>query len=460
MTATPDLGGSATPLPLDPDALQDHGVKTVVLAAPDMQGRLFGRRMSPAHFRERLDGIDACTCALAWDVEQSLELQVDYAGFHSGWRDFRLVPDLATLRPMGWLDGVVVCLADLREPDGDAVAIAPRTILATQVQRLAALGYEAFVGSELEFYLYRDSYEDARTVGYRDLRPTTRYHADYLISPGNLMEPFFRRLGDGLERSGIALELGQGEWGLGQWELNMRHGGAMATADGHTLFKMAVKEVSALDGLSATFMARPSTAEIGSSGHLHLSLRDASGGFPFFDAGAPDRLSDVFRWAVGGVLEHAADLMPWYAPTVNSYRRVSRDELVAGAGATWGYDNRTVSVRTVGESPEALRMELRLTGADVNPYLAIAALLASVAEGIERRLDPGPPIVGNAYDQARRPLPGDLGKAAALLHASDTARRAFGDAVVDHYAAVAEHEWQRFMGVVTEWEIARYFEQS
>jgi glutamine synthetase len=460
MRTTPNLSGSGTPLPLDPDALEHHGVRTVVLAAPDMQGRLFGRRMSSAQFRERLDGVEACTCALAWDVEQSLELQVDYAGFHSGWRDFRLVPDLTTLRPMGWLDRVAVCVADLREPDGDPVAIAPRTILATQVQRLAELGYEAYVGSELEFYLYRNSYEDARTVGYRDLRPTTRYHADYLISPGNLMEPFFRRLEEGLERSGITLELEQGEWGLGQWELNMRYGSAMATADAHTLFKMAVKEVAALDGLSATFMARPSTAEIGSSGHLHLSLRDASGGYPFFDASAADRLSEVYRWAVGGVVEHAADLMPWYAPTVNSYRRVSRDELVAGAGATWGYDNRTVSVRTVGESPEALRMELRLTGADVNPYLAIAALLASVAEGIERRLDPGPPVAGNAYEQPRRPLPGDLGKAAALMHASDTARRAFGDAVVDHYAAVAEHEWQQFMGVVTEWEIARYFEQS
>ena len=460
MTATPDLRGSAPPLPLDPSDLEELGVRTVVLAAPDMQGRLFGRRMSPEQFRSRADGIDACTCALAWDVEQSLELQVDYAGFHSGWRDFRLVPDLATLRPMGWLDGVAVCLADVREPGGDPVAIAPRTILAGQVARLGALGYEPLVGSELEFYLYRDSYDDARTAGYRDLRPTTRYHADYLISPGNLMEPFFRRLEEGLRRSGIVLELGQGEWGLGQWELTMRYGGALATADGHTLFKMAVKEAAALDGLSATFMARPSTDEIGSSGHLHLSLRDASGACAFFDPSAPDRLSDVFRWAVGGVLEHAADLMAWYAPTVNSYRRVSRDELVAGAGATWGYDNRTVSVRTVGESPEDLRMELRLTGADVNPYLAVAAMLASVAEGIERRLDPGPPVTGNAYEQPRRPLPGDLGKAAALLHASDTARRAFGDAVVDHYAAVAEHEWQQFMGVVTEWEIARYFEQS
>jgi glutamine synthetase len=446
--------------PLDPEGLELAGIETVIVAAPDMQGRLFGRRMSPSMFLSKLSGIDVCTCTLAWDIEQELELQVDFAGFHNGWPDLRLVPDLTTLRPLGWLDGVALCFADVLGDDGTPMPIAPRNVLRTQIDRLAGLGYEPYLGTELEFFLYRVTPDEARARGYRDLPPTTRHHADYLIAPGNETEGFFRRLRKGLEPAGIVLELGQIEWGLGQWEIGIRYDRALTTADAHVLFKMAVKDLAARDGMVATFMARPSTGEIGSSGHVHCSLRDRDGEPVFHDAAADDSLSDLYRWAVGGILDHAPEMMVWYAPTINSYRRVSRDELVAGAGATWGYDNRTVSVRTVGESPEALRMELRLTGADVNPYLAIAALLASVAEGIERRLDPGPPVVGNAYDQPRRPLPGDLGKAAALFHASDTARRVFGGAVVDHYAAVAEHEWQQFMGVVTEWEIARYFEQS
>jgi glutamine synthetase len=455
-----DLANMDGVTPLDPETLEADGIQTVIVAAPDMQGRLFGRRMSPRQFRQRLSGIDGCTCALAWDIEQSLELKVDYAGFHTGWQDFKLVPDLATLRPLGWLDGVALCLADLREQEGGAVPIAPRAILAGQVDRLAALGYDAYVGSELEFYLYRGTYAEARAAGFQGLTPTTGYHADYLISPGNAMEPFFRRLRRGMERSGVELELEQGEWGLGQWEVNVRYGTALAAADNHVLFKMATKEVAELEGLCATFMARPSNDAIGSSGHVHLSLRAREDdAHPFYDHAAPDRLSALYRWAVGGVLHHAADFMAWYAPSVNAYRRVSRDELVAGAGATWGYDNRTVSIRTAGGAPETLRMELRLSGADVNPYLAFAGLLASVAEGIERKLDPGPPVVGNAYGQERRALPADLSAAAAALAGSDAARSAFGDLVVDHYAAVAAHEWQEFMSVVGEWEVRRYFEQ-
>jgi glutamine synthetase len=440
--------------------LEADGIRSVVVAAPDMQGRLFGRRMSPGQLRKRLAGFDVCTCTLAWDMDQELGLDLEYAGFHTGWHDIVLVPDLATLRPLAWLDGVAFCFADLREKDGSAVPISPRSMLLGQIERLAELGYQAQIGGELEFYLYHGSYEEARASGYRALRPTTQYHADYLISPGNLAEPFFRRLRDGLEGSKVELELEQGEWGLGQWEINMHYGPALTAADNQALFKLATREVAAAEGMCATFMARPSKDALGSSGHVHLSLVGADGHHPFFDADADDHLSDVYRWTVGGVLRHAAEFMAWYAPTVNSYRRVSREELVAGAGTTWGYDNRTTSVRTVGSAPASLHLEFRLPGADANPYLTFAAILASAIEGIENRIDPGPPVVGSAYAEKRDPLPADLNAAAEALRAGTAARRAFGDLAVDHYATVAAFEWQQFMAEVGDWEIARYFEQA
>jgi glutamine synthetase len=450
---------SETPLPLAPESLEELGIETVIVAAPDMQGRLFGRRTSPSIFRSKLGGIDICTCTLAWDIEQDLSLQVEFAGFHTGWQDFRLVPDLTTLRPLGWLDGVALCFADVREQTGEPVAVAPRNILRKQIERLSDSGYQAFLGTELEFYLYRTTYEQARAQCYRDLPPTTRHHADYLIGPGNQLEGFFRRLRSGLEPAGVNLELGQIEWGLGQWEVGICYDRALTTADAHIIFKLAVKDIAARDGMAATFMARPSSEEMGSSGHVHCSLLGKGAEPVFYDASADDHLSDTYRWAVGGLLDHAPELMVWYAPTINSYRRTSRDELVAGSGCTWGYDNRTVSVRTVGDGPDALRLEFRLPGADHNPYLSFAGMLASIAEGLERRTDPGPPRSGNAYQQDRPPLPSDLAKAAALFRSSETARRWLGDQVVDHYANVADHEWDQFMAAVSDWEITRYFEQ-
>jgi glutamine synthetase len=344
---------------LDPERLEADGYETVIVAAPDMQGRLFGRRMPPTIFLDKLGGIEACKCTLAWDIEQDLSLQVDFAGFDTGWPDLTLAPDLATLRPLGWMDGVALCFADVVDEDGAAVPIAPRNLLKKQVERLAGIGYQPFLGSELEFFLYRSTPEEARKAGYQGLPPTTRHHADYLIAAGNETEAFFRRLRKGLEPSGVILELGQVEWGLGQWEIGIHYDGALTTADAHVLFKMAVKDLAARDGMIATFMARPSTAEIGihydgalttadahvlfkmavkdlaardgmiatfmarpstaeigSSGHIHCSLRGPDSEPVFYDDAAADRLSTTYRWAVGGILDHAPELMVWYAPTV------------------------------------------------------------------------------------------------------------------------------------------------
>jgi glutamine synthetase len=444
---------------LTPDGLVEAGIETVILAAPDLQGRLFGKRVPPARFPAAMAaGIDVCTCALAWDIAQDLGMEVSFAGFHTGWHDFVLSPDLDTLRPAAWLDGVAVCMADVVEHHGGPqLDIAPRSVLRRQVERLQALGYGAYVGSEPEFYLFRPGYDEAREGGYRNLRPTRLTHDDYMIQPANALEPFFRELRGGLIASGIDVELSQIEWGRGQWEMNVAYGPALENADCHVLFKMAVKDLAARNGMAATFMARPS-ADMGSSSHFHVSLRDRDGAPAFHDAAAEGRLSAVGRQAIAGVLARAGELMLCYAPTINSYRRAAGRDLVAGFGATWGYDNRTTSLRVVGGSPSSLRIEWRVPGADVNAHIAVAAILASVADGIERGLEPGPAIAGNAYDCEVEPLPRDLRAAAEAFAGSAFARAAFGDRVVEHYAAAAEFEWRAFMDTVTEWEVDRYFE--
>jgi glutamine synthetase len=444
---------------LAPDQLEAAGIETVILAAPDLQGRLFGKRVPPDRFRRLMrDGIDVCTCALAWDVAQDLGMEVSFAGFHTGWHDILVVPDLDTLRPAAWLDGVAVCIGEVVEYHaGPLLDVAPRTVLRRQVERLEALGYRAMIGSEPEFYLFRPGYDEARLGGYRNLVPTRLTHDDYMIQPGNAMEPFFRVLRQGLVDSGIDVELSQIEWGLGQWEVNVAYGPAIESADNHTLFKMAVKDLATRAGLSATFMARP-TLDMGSSSHFHLSLQGLDGAPAFFQEDAEHHLSGTARRALAGILERSHELMLCYAPTINSYRRAGSRDLVAGFGATWGYDNRTTSLRVVGTSPAAIRLEWRVPGADVNPYMAMAAMIASVCDGLERGLAPPEAVTGNAYDGSFAALPADLKEAAAAFRASAFARASFGDRAVDHFAAAADFEWQQFMATITDWEVARYYE--
>lgn len=444
---------------VSPDDLGDGRFDTVVLAATDMQGRLFGKRMPVARFLGR-DAIHVCTCVLAWDVAQSPELEVAFAGFHTGWHDVRLVPDLSTVRAAAWLERTALCTGDVvADARGTPVAVAPRTILARQVEALAARGLVASVATELEFYLYRTSYDDARAGGYTGLVPSTRTRADYAVREGDEWEWFFGPLRRALDESGIPVELSQVEWGLGQWEVNLVHSDPQAAADAHVLLKLAVRDLAARHGLAATFMPRPSAEDVGSSCHLHLSLRTAGGERAFHDEGAAHGTSACMLHAIGGVLAHLDDAMVWYAPTVNSYRRTA-DVGFAGRGKTWGYDNRTVSCRVAGDSPESLRLELRVPGSDVNPYLALAALLASVLTGIDDRTDPGAPVEGNAYDLDVEPLVADLPSAAARFEASEWAGAAFGGDVVEHYAAAARFEWAEFMKAVTDWERLRYFEHA
>lgn len=445
--------------PLTIDDLETGGYDTVIVCAPDMAGRLVGKRLTPrkfAEFRER--GIAVSSCTFGWGISQDIGLEVPYTGWHTGWRDFLLVADLSTMRPAAWLEHTAIVLADIvEEHDRSPVEIAPRQILRRQIEALAADGLTADVGTELEFHLFRDGYDDLRRRGYRDRTPTTIIHADYTVQQVNAWEPFFRTLRNALDASGLEVEMSQGEWGLGQWEINLTYADALDMCDRHTIFKLAVKDVAARHGLSATFMPKPNAGEVGSSCHVHLSVRDHQGGHPFFDHDADDHMSASMRHAIGGVLAHAGELMAWYAPTINSYRRTNSSDF-AGHGATWAFDNRTVSCRVLGTGASSMRLEWRVPGADVNPYLAVAGVIASIRDGIAHAIDPGPPSSGDAYQQETQKFPPHLGLAADAFLSSEWVAAAFGPAVAEQYGLTAQYEWNQFLDAVTDWELDRYFE--
>lgn len=445
---------------LTADDLLSGEFDTVVLATVDIQGRLVGKRLSPRAFVDKvLTGINLCTCTLAWDIDQALdEIHLDYAGIHTGWHDYVVRPDVSTLRVAGWSERTAICLGDAVDEQGELIPVAPRTILRRQLDALDALGLSASASTELEFFLYRGSYGAAQQADYRDLVPTTTRHADYTIQETEDLEYFFRPARAALEASGLPVEMSQGEWGLGQWEMNLTHHEPLAMADAHALFKLGVKTLGSRAGLAASFMARPTTdAGIGSSCHIHVSLRDAAGTAIFHDADDPAGISRSIRHAVGGVLERAPELMLWYAPTINSYRRTASEDF-AGRGATWGFDNRTVTCRVVAGEPSVTRLEYRVPGADVNPYLALAAILASVRDGVERAVDPGEPTLGNGYERDVEPLPSTLDLATGCWERSDFVRETFGSEVQAHYATLARHECRSFNQSVTDWERRRYFE--
>ena len=450
--------------------LETGDFNTVIIAAPDMNGRLVGKRTSPrrlAEFAERGVGMSACT--FGWDLPQDIGLVVPYTGWHTGWRDFLMIPDLATLRRAAWLDKTAIVIADIvEEHDRAPVEITPRRILQRKIAELAERGLAAGVATELEFHLYRQTYDQLRQAGFHTRTPSTLTHSDYTVQQVNAWEPFFQRLRVALDESGLDVEMSQGEWGLGQWEINLNYGDPLDMADRHVLFKLAVKDVATQAGLSATFLPKPKADAVGSSGHIHLSLRNTkgdtgSGAFEheqvLWSPTAPHHISRTMKQVIGGILQTAPPLMAWYAPTVNSYRRTNSAEF-AGHGATWGIDNRTVSCRVLGNDPSSFRVEWRVPGADVNPYLGISGILAGVFEGMDSDCDPGPARTGDAY-QEPGPLtafPRNLGDAAEVFAASEFVARHFGVAVVDQYAATARWEWECFQHAVTDWELERYFE--
>ncbi|MFN3284843.1 MAG: glutamine synthetase family protein [bacterium] len=439
-------------------------VDTVLTVFPDLYGRLLGKRVSGPFFLDHVagDGMHACDYLLACDMEMDPVPGYAFTSWEAGYGDIRLVPDFRTLRVASWLDASAVVLCDVYEEERDVlVEVAPRTVLRRQVDRARALGYVAMGGSELEFYILRDSYEEAARKRYVGLEPFGGYIEDYHILQGTKEEFLVGALRRHLERSGIPVEFSKGEWGPGQQEINLRYADFLETADRHTLFKHAAKEIAWQNHVAVTFMAKWDERYAGSSMHLHASLWDTQGRplFPGEEALGPLHVSPLFRWFLGGWMAHLAEITAFYAPYPTSYKRY-----VAGSFAptriVWSYDNRTAGFRVIGHGP-SLRIECRVPGADANPYLAFAATLAAGLDGIQNRIDPPDPFDGNAYaasDLAQ--VPRSLPEAVQRLESSSWARQVFGDAVVDHYVHFFRTEQLKFDQVVTDWERARYLERA
>ncbi|MEZ5176359.1 MAG: glutamine synthetase family protein [Acidimicrobiia bacterium] len=450
---------------LEPSQLEGTGIQTVIIASPDLTGRLIGRRVPTRRFEQVLeDGVDVCTCVFAWDVKQGLELieanVLPLCGLHNGVPDVTLRVDPDSLRRAAWLDGVAICFADPVDAEtGEPLALSPRVMLKRELARHTELGYAPKTGTELEFYLFANDARALRDDGFANLRPTTAVSSDFMIHEGNAYEPFFQKLRRDLADSGVEVEAAQAELGTGQWEMTFAYGDPLEMADRHSLYKLAVRDAAIASGMSATFMAKPLRDQPGSSCHVHVSYQSLDGDELFWDGEGEHDMSALMREAIGGVLEEAPGFMAWYAPTINSWRR-SNSMDAAGWGRTWGFDNRTVTVRVVGHEPKRLRFEFRLPGADTNPYLTLAGLLASARSGIVSHRGLPAPVAGNAYEAPRDDqMPVSLSDAIVAFEASTLAAEAFGTDVVHHHATVLRHEWSVFLSEVSVWDLERYFDR-
>jgi len=433
------------------DAAADGTIDTVVLAFPDPYGRLLGKRLDAGFFLDDpAHGTHACDYLFTVDMEMEPIDGYAFSSWQQGYGDVHLVPDLATLRRCSWLDRTALVLCDA-ERSGRPVGIAPRTVLAGQVARAASAGWSAMAASELEYFCHRASYEQLAADGHRPSAAAGWYIEDYHLLQAARTEDVHGAIRRHLAASGIPVESTKGEWGRGQHEVNVRYCDVAAMADRHVLLKHAAKEIADALGVAVTFMAKPEAGEAGSSSHLHVSLwRDAANAFAADDA--------TFRHFLGGWMAHAAELMVCWAPTVNSYKRFQAQSWAPTALA-WAADNRTAGFRIVGEGP-AKRIECRIPGADVNPYLAYAAALASGLDGIEHGTEPPARLDGDAYASPDLPpLPRTLREAVEAFDTSAFARQALGDEVVDHYAHFFRTEVAQFDAAVTDWERRRYFER-
>lgn len=445
---------------LSVDDLKRDGYETLIIAAPDFHGRLFGKRIPVQRFLQEPNELPSiCTCAMTYDVtetNQGAAEQVPFAGFHTGWHDFHLKPDLSTLRPYPGVERTAVCLADLVDDERELLCVAPRALLRRQVERAEAQGFRVLLGSELEFYAFRGEIRSARAKRFQGLEPTTLVHSDHRIGGQASLEPFLARVRRELGHAGIPVYASQAEFGLGQWEINLDYAEAMEVADRHVIYKESIKEMAMYEGLSITFMARPCQDDLGSSCHLHCSLRSFDDAPVFAKEDNPAELSTTGLAFLGGLMSHLDETALFFAPYVNSYKRHSVP--FSGAVNAWGSDNRTLGFRVVG-SGSSLRIEHRYPGADVNPYLAAAAIIGAGLDGIQRGLDPGPGIVGNAYDHSGLPRPpSSLGQAIEHFETSEFVAETFGKEVAANYATHARHEWHAYLSDVTQWELERAFE--
>jgi glutamine synthetase len=442
-------------------------IDTVVLAFTDMQGRLAGKRLSAEFFLEEVAEhySEGCNYLLAVDVDMNTVDGYAMSSWDRGYGDFVMVPDMSTLRRLPWHEGSVLVIADLTWLDGEPVVASPRQILLRQTARLASRGWTAMAGTELEFIVYLDSYEQAAARDYRDLTPANQYNVDYSILGTARIEPLLRRIRLDMAGAGLYVESAKGECNLGQHEIAFRYAEAVTTCDNHSIYKTGAKEIAAQDGNSITFMAKPNARE-GNSCHIHLSVRSASDGArgargargaPVMAGDGEYGLSKLGEHFLAGQLAAMRELSLCYAPNINSYKRYVPGSF-APTSVRWGPDNRTCALRLVGHGP-SLRVENRVPGGDVNPYLAVAAMIAAGLHGIDNELPLEPPMTGNAYADTSAHVPHTLHDALDLWEKSELAREAFGAEVVEHYANYARVELTAYEAAVTDWELRRGFER-
>jgi glutamine synthetase len=440
--------------------VRDGDIDTVVVAFPDMQGRLQGKRIHAQFFLDTVleHGTEGCNYLLAVDVDMNTVDGYAISSWERGYGDFEFVLDLATLHPVPWMPGTAMVLCDLAWLDDThtAVAESPRQILRAQVERAAAKGWVALAGTELEFIVFNDTYEQAWSAGYRDLSPANQYNVDYSLLGTSRVEPLLRDIRNGMFTAGLVVESAKGECNLGQHEIAFKYDEVVRTADRHSIYKNGAKEIASLHGKALTFMAKFNERE-GNSCHIHMSLRGLDGGIVFADDDREGGHSELFDHFVAGVQATLPELTLLYAPNINSYKRFQPGSFAPTAVA-WGRDNRTCALRVVGHGA-GLRVENRVPGGDVNPYLAEAAMLAGGLYGIEHELPLEPAFVGNAYASDKPHVPATLRSARDLFAQSEIARAAFGQDVVDHYVNAADIELAAFEGAVTDWERFRGFER-
>ena len=452
-------GSDGAPLSVEQlRVMVDEGaVDTVLVACTDMQGRLQGKRIhAPFFLGDTLKhGTEGCNYILAVDVDMETVGGYAISSWERGYGDLQFVPDLSTLRLVPWLEGTAMVQCDLAWLDEakSPVLESPRQVLRGQVERAAAMGYEAFAGTELEFLLFEDTYEAAWDAGYRGLTPANRYNIDYSLLGTSKVAPLLRDIASGMAVAGLTPESAKGECNLGQQEIAFRFDSALRSADGHVVYKQGAKEIASTHGKAITFMAKYNERE-GNSCHLHMSLRGTDGTVVFDEGGGP---TPVFEHFVAGVQATLAEMTLLYAPNINSYKRFAKGSFAPTAIA-WGHDNRSCALRVVGHGA-ALRVENRVPGGDLNPYLGLAAMLAGGLHGIEQELPLEPALEGNAYESDKDTVPNTLEQARDLFAESKTARAAFGDAVVDHYSNAADVELSAFRAAVTDWERVRGFER-
>lgn len=442
------------------DRVSAGTIDTVLVCLVDMQGRLMGKRFHAVHFVETAwEETHCCNYLLATDIEMATPDGYASTSWEAGYGDYTMKPDLSTLRLVPWLEGTAMVLCDLQDHDTHAaVPIAPRAILQGQSERAAAMGLTAMAATELEFFLFEQSFDEIRKGGHRDLEPISGYNEDYHILQTSKEEHVMRPLRNALFAAGIPVENTKGEAETGQEELNIRYADAVLTADHHTIAKHATKEIADQQGHAASFLAKWHHDKVGSASHVHLSLFKG-GENAFYDADDALGMSLTMKQFVAGMIKYARDCSVFLAPYINSYKRFQPGTF-APTRLVWSVDNRTAAFRLCGAGTKGVRIECRVGGADLNPYMAIAGLMAAGLAGIDEDLDPMPPVQGNVYEGDGNSIPTNLRDAREALLGSAMLRSALGDAVVEHYARAALWEIEETERVVTDYEVARGFERA